>query len=79
MNGTAMRTIASAGFCAALAICAFAFVTAPVSALETPAISPAVQHNVIEVQLRCREWVATCLKRFGGGPRYSRCLRNHGC
>jgi hypothetical protein len=52
---------------------------APVSAIN-PALYDTGPHSVIKVQLSCREWVSTCLKRFGPkSPKYGQCLRNHGC
>lgn len=73
-----MKAIMSAVFGLVLSISA-AHADALVSAIN-PALYDTGPRSVIKVQLSCREWVSTCLKRFGPrSPKYGQCLRNHGC
>jgi hypothetical protein len=62
-----------------LSVSAAAHADAPVSAIN-PVFYDTGSRSLIKAQLRCREWVSICLKRFGpGSPKYGQCLRNHGC
>jgi hypothetical protein len=75
-----MKPIMSAVFSFALAVSVLALVSAPASALETQAASPAMGRNVMKVFGHCTIWVSACIKRFGDrSPKHARCLRNHGC
>jgi hypothetical protein len=74
-----MKAIMSALLGLALCVSAAAYAGVPVSAIN-PALYDTRPPGLIKVQLSCRKWVATCLKRFGSSsPRYGQCLRNHGC
>jgi hypothetical protein len=74
-----MKAIMSAVLGLVLSVSAAAHAGAPVSAIN-PALYDTGPGSLIKVQLRCREWVSICLKRFGPrSPRYGECLRNHGC
>ena len=53
---------------------------APVHGLTTSKLVP-TQTLITDVRWsrRCVKWNYICRDRWGGGPRYRRCMRNHGC
>ena len=80
VEGSAIKRIAPAGTGPMAVVLTLALTSAPVTAMERPAISSAVQRDVIKVQLSCRKGVSICFKRWGtASPKYGQCLRNHGC
>ncbi len=53
---------------------------APISAPQTPLVAGKSLLEPVQYGGRCRAWRRTCAYRWGwGGPRFRRCMRNHGC
>jgi len=76
-----MRALIPAAFGLALAASAFAFSTAPASAIEAQAtVSSAVSSGVMKVSERCERWDHRCQNLYpAGGWRFRRCMALHGC
>jgi hypothetical protein len=72
-----MKTIAAAALGYGLTI---ALISGSAVALNARVASGTLPPSLAKPVANCRYWVSVCLKRWGtAGPRYGRCLRNHGC